>query len=153
MAKKAKKTTQKAAKKGHKKAAKKASPATTKKSTHAKAKTAAMSFDEAAKAVKSARTKSEIVRILAAVGGLSKKEVQNVFEILSNLIALDLGKKGPGLFTLPGLMKITRVHKPATRARDGVNPFTKEPMRFKAKPARNVVKVRVLKALKAVVNN
>jgi nucleoid DNA-binding protein len=48
-------------------------------------------------------------------------------------------------------MKITRIHKPATKAREGVNPFTGEKMMFKAKPARNVVKVRPLKNLKAMV--
>ena len=52
---------------------------------------------------------------------------------------------------LPGLMKITVVRKPAPKARKGINPFTKEETMFKAKPARNVVKVRPLKALKDMV--
>ena len=71
-----------------------------------------------------------------------------VLDQLSNLISLDVGKKGPGVFNLPGLLKIVRVSKPATKARKGINPFTKEPTIFKAKPARNVVKVRALKGLK-----
>ena len=66
------------------------------------------------------------------------------------LIGHDL-KKGPGTFTVPGLMKVTVVRKPATKARKGTNPFTGEEMTFKAKPARNVVKVRALKALKDMV--
>ncbi len=71
-----------------------------------------------------------------------------MFETLAKMIELDLGKKGPGLFTVPGLMKITLKKKPATKARVGVNPFTGEQMTFKAKPARNVVRIRPLKALK-----
>ena len=59
-----------------------------------------------------------------------------------------MGKKGPGIFSLPGLMKITVVKKPATKARMGINPFTKEEQMFKAKPASRVVKIRPLKALK-----
>jgi len=48
-------------------------------------------------------------------------------------------------------MKIKCIRKPATKARKGINPFTKEEMMFKAKPARNVVKVQPLKALKEMV--
>ena len=67
------------------------------------------------------------------------------------MIKKDIGKRGPGVFTVPGLMKIKVVRKPATKARKGVNPFTKEEMMFKAKPARNVVKVLALKNLKTMV--
>ena len=73
-----------------------------------------------------------------------------VFDSLTNLIQRDL-KKGPGVYTVPGLMKIKVVRKPATRARKGVNPFTGEEMMFKAKPARNIVKVLALKGLKDMV--
>ena len=62
---------------------------------------------------------------------------------------LHLVKNGPGQFVLPGLFKMTVVTKPATKARKGTNPFTGEEMMFKAKPARRVVKVRVLKKFKA----
>mgnify|MGYP003948038867 CR=1 FL=1 len=62
-----------------------------------------------------------------------------------------MGKKGPGIFNFPGLMKIVRIYKPATKARKGINPFTKEPTIFKAKPAKNIVKVRALKGLKDMV--
>lgn len=97
------------------------------------------------------RTKGEIIRVLSECTGLSKKEVDTVFATLGQLIDMDIGKKGPGVFNLPGLMKIVRVTKPATKARKGINPFTGEETTFKAKPARNVVKVRALKALKDMV--
>jgi len=60
--------------------------------------------------------------------------------------------RGPGLFTLPGLLKMKVVKKPATKAREGINPFTKEKMVFKAKPASKKVRVLPLKSLKALVN-
>ena len=93
-------------------------------------------------------TKSEIQNGLAEATGLSKKEIGSVFDALSDMISANLGKKGPGVFNIPGLMKIAVQHKPAVPARRGINPFTKEEQMFKAKPARNVVKVRPLKGLK-----
>ena len=97
------------------------------------------------------RSKSEVYGALADATSLTRRQVTAVFEGMGNLIKRDLGKKGPGLFTVPGLMKIKVIRKPATKARMGVNPFTKEPMMFKAKPARNVVKVLALKNLKNMV--
>ena len=97
------------------------------------------------------RTKSQILGDIADETGLTKKEVGSVFEAMAGLIKKDLGRRGPGTFTVPGLMKIRVVRKPATKARKGVNPFTGEEMIFKAKPARNVVKVTALKGLKAMV--
>ena len=88
--------------------------------------------------------------VLSEKTGLSKKDVSGVFETLGDLIGFDL-KKGPGTFTVPGLMKVVVVRKPAVKARKGINPFTGESMMFKAKPARNVVKVRALKGLKDMV--
>ena len=70
---------------------------------------------------------------------------------LTELIGNELGKKGPGLFVVPGLLKLKVVRKPATKAKTGINPFTKEPMTYKAKPARNVVKALPLKSLKEMV--
>jgi nucleoid DNA-binding protein len=105
----------------------------------------------ALKTVSKPRTKSEIMTALAENTGLTRKDVGAIFNALGEVIGLDVGKKGPGIFTMPGLMKITRVNKPATKARKGVNPFTGEEQVFKAKPARNVVKVRALKALKEMV--
>ena len=95
------------------------------------------------------RTKSEIYRELADAAGVSRKQVAAVFDGMADLIKKDL--KGPGMFTVPGLMKVKVIKKPATKARQGINPFTKEPMMFKAKPARKVVKVQPLRGLKAMV--
>jgi nucleoid DNA-binding protein len=93
-------------------------------------------------------TKSEIVAAVAQATDLSRKQVTSVFEALACQIKSAVGKKGPGVFALPGLMKIMVVQKPATPARRGINPFTKQEQMFAAKPARKVVKVRPLKALK-----
>ncbi len=98
------------------------------------------------------RSKSEVYGALANASELSRRQVSALFDELSTLIKADLGKRGPGIFTVPGLMKIKVIHKPATKAREGINPFTKEPMMFKAKPARKVVKVLPLKNLKAMVS-
>mgnify|MGYP003332238999 CR=1 FL=1 len=154
---KAKSKAKKVSKKATKKVAKKVTKKATAKKTAAKAPrkaaavAAAQPVSKVAQKVKKARTKSDIFGILSETCGLSKKEIVHVFENLQELINLDLGKKGPGVFNFPGLMKIVRVTKPATKARKGINPFTKEPMVFKAKPARNVVKVRALKGLKEMV--
>jgi nucleoid DNA-binding protein len=96
-------------------------------------------------------TKGEIYTKLATTTGLSKKQVSTVFDELTKLISNELGKKGPGLFVVPGLLKLKIVRKPATKAKTGINPFTKEPMTYKAKPARNVVKALPLKSLKEMV--
>jgi len=93
-------------------------------------------------------TKSEILASIAETTELSRKQVASVFEALSGLIKKNVGKKGPGKFVVPGLMKIVVIQKPATKARKGINPFTKQEQMFKAKPARKVIKVRPMKALK-----
>ncbi len=93
-------------------------------------------------------TKSEVLASIAKATGLSRKQVVSVFDALSGLVGRAVGKKGPGVFVMPGLMKITVVQKPATPERTGINPFTKQEQVFKAKPARRVVKIRALKGLK-----
>jgi nucleoid DNA-binding protein len=93
-------------------------------------------------------TKSELLASIAATTELSRKQVASVFDALSGLIKTNVGKKGPGTFVVPGLMKIVVIQKPATKAHKGINPFTKQEQVFKAKPARRVIKVRPLKALK-----
>jgi len=100
---------------------------------------------------KKAPTKSEILAHISDKTDLTRKEVASVFTELEALIKKNLGRRGPGMFTVPGLMKIKVVRKPATKAREGRNPFTGENMIFKAKPARNVVKVLALKNLKEMV--
>jgi nucleoid DNA-binding protein len=98
-----------------------------------------------------ARTKSETYNALAEATGLTRKQVASVLDGLTNIVREELGKKGPGIFTLPGLLKIKRVTKPATKERMGRNPFTGQEQLFKAKPARNVVKAQPLKSLKEMV--
>jgi nucleoid DNA-binding protein len=93
-------------------------------------------------------TKSEILVAIAKTTGLSRKQVSSVFDALSGQVKGAVGKKGPGVFAVPGLMKIMVITKPATPARKGINPFTKQEQVFKAKPARRVIKIRALKALK-----
>lgn len=95
--------------------------------------------------------KSALFQHLAEETGLTRKQVASVFDSLVNTIHGQLGKKGPGVFVMPGLLKLRLVHKPATKARKGINPFTKEETTFKAKPARNVVKAQPMKALKDMV--
>lgn len=97
------------------------------------------------------RTKSEILRMIAENTGLARRDVVAVFDSMSTLIKKDLGGRGPGVFTVPGLVKCRVIKKPATKARKGVNPFTGQEMMFKAKPARKVVKATPLKALKDMV--
>lgn len=110
-----------------------------------------MAAKKKATAVKKAPTKSEILAHISDKTCLTRKEVSGVFEELEVLIKKNLGRRGPGVFTVPGLMKIKVVRKPATKSRKGINPFTREEMVFKAKPARNVVKVLALKNLKEMV--
>ncbi|MEN0020627.1 MAG: HU family DNA-binding protein [Planctomycetota bacterium] len=134
--------------------AKKTTKQTTKKTTRkVTKKVAAKPAAPALKApvAETPRTKSEVMTLLADHTGLSKKEVASVFDGMGQLMAKDLGRRGPGIFNVPGLMKVTVQRKPATKARKGINPFTGEETVFKAKPARNVVKVRPLKGLKDMV--
>ncbi|MDF1654188.1 MAG: HU family DNA-binding protein [Coxiellaceae bacterium] len=99
-------------------------------------------------AIAKAMNKSQILTHIADHTELSKKQISEVFECMGNLMHRHLRKRAAGEFTVPGLMKCTVKRKPATKARKGINPFTGEPTTFKAKPARNVVKVRPLKKLK-----
>ena len=93
-------------------------------------------------------TKSEIISNIAETTQLSRKQVASVFDALSDQIKKAVGKKGPGVFALSGLIKFVVINKPATPKRKGINPFTKQEQMFAAKPARRVIKVRPLKALK-----
>jgi len=102
------------------------------------------------KATKKPTTKTEMLTHIAEKTGLKRKEVSAVFDEMAGIMKRDL-KSGAGVFNIYGLMKVKLVRKPATAARKGINPFTKEEVMFKAKPARNVVKVLPLKALKDMV--
>ena len=93
-------------------------------------------------------TKSAMFHDLATRTGLPLKQVATVFDEITNYIKKEIGKKGPGVFILPGLLKVKRVEKPATKARQGRNPQTGEIITIQAKPQRTVVKALPLKALK-----
>ena len=97
------------------------------------------------------QTKAQIFAELAENTGLTKAEIKNVFTALENLIVRTLKGRGAGKFVLPFGVKLTRVHKPATKARMGRNPFTGEEIQIAAKPARKSVKATAMKALKEVV--
>jgi DNA-binding protein HU-beta len=109
-------------------------------------------FEEYGKMAKKggAPTKSEVLTQISKDTGLSRKQVGSVFDSLGGSIKKSL--RSNGLFTVPGLMKLKVVKKPATKARQGKNPFTGEEMMFKAKPASKKVRVLPLKNLKAMVN-
>jgi nucleoid DNA-binding protein len=104
-------------------------------------------------AIKAKYTKSSILAEIADNTELSKKQVSNVLDELSDLIERHVKKGGAGEFTLPGLLKIKTVKKPARKARKGVpNPFRPgEVMDIAAKPASTKVKVLPLKGLKEFV--
>jgi nucleoid DNA-binding protein len=141
-----------------KKAAKKKAPANKAAAKKAPAKKAPARKKVAAKkaaapakkvtALKDKLTKSQIIASLADSTELSKKQVNAVLDELNILINRSIKKRSLGEFTIPGVMKITTVKKPAKKARKGINPFTGEATVFKAKPASTAVKIRPLKKLK-----
>lgn len=93
-------------------------------------------------------TKAQITAALADSTGLDKKAVAGVLDALAALVGKQLGSEGPGEITIPGLVKLKAKATPATADRPGVNPFTKEPMTIKGKPASRKVRVAPVKALK-----
>jgi nucleoid DNA-binding protein len=95
--------------------------------------------------------KTEIMTALAEATGLTRQQVAELFDAIAQLIGKNLGEEGPGVFTIPDLLQIKVVRKPATEEHKGINPFTKEEMVIKAKPAKNAVKLVALKGLKAMV--
>ena len=105
------------------------------------------------KAISEKMTKTQIVGALADNTGLTKKQVSAVMDAMNTLIEGSIKKRGAGEFTIPGMMKITTVRKPAVKARKGINPFTGEETMFKAKPASTAVKIRPLKKMKEFANN
>lgn len=125
-------------KKATKKAAKKSVKKAVKKST--------------ARPADKPRTKTEIFRDISENTGLTRQQVASVFDEMGGMIEKDLGNRGPGVFSVPGLMKITVVKKPAVKAHTRPDPFNPgQMMKVKAKPARKQVKVRPLKGLKDMV--
>ncbi|MBL4698642.1 MAG: HU family DNA-binding protein [Phycisphaerales bacterium] len=145
----AKRTAKKPARKPAKKtAARKPAKKVAKKAAPKVAATATRKAPKITSAKDKPRTKSEVLTMISDHVGISKKEAAQVFDVMGEMIEKDLKKNACGAFNVPGMMKVSVQRKPATKARKGVNPFTKEEMIFKAKPARNVVKVRPLKGLK-----
>lgn len=96
-------------------------------------------------------SKSELLMTIAAMTDLSKKEVTNVLDSFVAVIERHIKKGAVGNFIFPGVLKLAVIRKPATKERKGTNPFTGEPAVFKAKPARNVVKIKALKKIKDMV--
>ncbi|HMN96915.1 MAG TPA: HU family DNA-binding protein [Phycisphaerales bacterium] len=104
---------------------------------------------KAAAAAKKPRTKSQIITDIAEATDLTRKQVSSVFEAMASLMKKDLSKRGPEVFVVPGLMKVTVRNKPATKAGMRPNPFAPgEMMQVKAKPASRIARIRAMKALK-----
>lgn len=96
-------------------------------------------------------SKSGTIKTITDVTALAKKDVVNVLDCLHQVIEKHVKSGGPGVFVMPGLLKITVVKKPARPARKGVNPFTGEEIMIKARPAYKAVKIKALKKLKEMV--
>ncbi len=96
-------------------------------------------------------TKAQVISELSDATELDKKSINRVFEGLTELIKKQLGPRGPGEFVIPGLLKLRAVKKPATKDRPGINPFTKEPITIKGKPASKKIRATALKQLKDLI--
>jgi DNA-binding protein HU-beta len=96
-------------------------------------------------------TKAQVISELSDATELDKKSINKVFDGLTELIKKQLGPRGPGEFVSPGLLKLRAVKKPATKDRPGINPFTKEPITIKGKPASKKVRATALKQLKDLI--
>ena len=94
-------------------------------------------------------SKSQLIEKISTENEVAKKDVKGVLETLANVGYKELKKNG--VFLVPGFAKFVVIKKPATKARKGTNPFTGEPMTFKAKPARKIVRARPVKAAKDAV--
>src|SRR5262252_7233869 len=96
-------------------------------------------------------TKAQVIAEISEYAELDKKSVGRVFDGLTEIIKKQLGSRGPGEFMIPGLLKLKAVKKPATKNRPGVNPFTKQPIMIKGKPASKKIRASALKALKDLI--
>jgi nucleoid DNA-binding protein len=103
---------------------------------------------KAPKSVSAPFKKTQIVEFLAGRTELPKKEINSVLDALGELMHIHLKKRSCGEFTLPGMLKVVKKMKPATKARKGINPFTGEECVFQAKPARVQLKIKALKKMK-----
>jgi DNA-binding protein HU-beta len=100
-------------------------------------------------AAKKTLTKAALLQTIANATEVSKKDVKSILDGLTEIGHKELKKNG--VFVLPGFAKFVVVKRPAQPARDGINPFTKQPQRFAAKPASKKVKARAVKAIKDAV--
>ncbi len=110
------------------------------------------SSEKSKSAIKGKLSKSQIIAMIAKDVDLTRKQVSEVMNSLDSLIERSLRKSACGQFTLPGMMKITTIKKPARKARKGTNPFTGEEVVFKSKPASVAVRIRALKKMKEFAN-
>ncbi len=152
MAKKKAKKAAKAVKKPARKAAPKAKRGAVKRATAKRAaKPAAAKKSSGPVSVgRKPFSKSQLVAEIVERTGVARKDVVAMMEVIGTIIDAHLQKSGPEVFSWPGMFKIQVIKKPATKARQGINPFTGETMMFKAKPASRRVKIRALKQLKAM---
>ncbi len=92
-------------------------------------------------------SKSALINaVVEATGDVSRKQVKSILDVIAEVAYKELKKTG--VFTMPGFAKFRVVKKPATKARQGINPFTKQPTTFAAKPASKSVRARPIKAIK-----
>src|SRR6202789_4160381 len=96
-------------------------------------------------------TKTQLIDAIAAGAQVSKSDVKSVLEHMATIGYKELSESGE--FVVPGFVKMSVVDKPATEARTGINPFTKEPMEYAAKAASKSVKASPLKVAKDAVHS
>ena len=133
-------------------AVKKATSRTKRKS--ANGKSAAKSNAQNAKkipTIKDPLSKSGMIKTITDATNLGKRDVVLVLDTLTQVIEKHVKSGGPGVFVMPGLLKVSVVKKPARAARKGINPFTGEEIMIKARPAYKAVKIKALKKLKEMV--
>jgi nucleoid DNA-binding protein len=104
--------------------------------------------DRAGASPAKARTQAELIAYLAERSGLDRKKVKALLAALTAVAVADLNRADKGRFTIPGLVTLRVVRKPATQQHEGLNPFSRKPMTFAARPARNVIKTRYPKKLR-----
>ena len=91
-------------------------------------------------------SKAQFINTFAEKTGMNKKQASATLDTLNAIAIEQLGRSGE--LVIPGLVKLNVAVKPATPERPGINPFTKQPIIFKAKPARKIIKAHPVKALK-----
>ena len=101
--------------------------------------------------VQKAFDRSDLIRTLSEQVGIDKKQATAVLDTLKDVIVAHLALEGPQHFKWPGLFSMKIKEKAATKERQGVNPFTKEPTTFAAKPAQRLVKITPMNSLKDLI--